>query len=96
MLIQKLLHAVDLPCPQVRVALQPLLDFLFRTEEVVDPSPAAQEHPGGGGAEFRHLPLIYQYVNRRTGVLGGIVDRHFLVQPFRVDQREKVNGSISI
>jgi hypothetical protein len=95
-LIQKLLHAVDLPCPQVRVVLQPLLDFLFGTEEVVDPSPTAQEHSGSGGVEFRHLPLIYQYVNRHTGVLRGIVDRNFLVQPFRVDQREKVNGSISI
>ena len=76
--------------------LQPLLHCLFGTEEVGDASPTAQEHPGSGGVEFRHLPLIYQYVNRRAGVLGGIVDRHFLVQIFRVDQREKVDGSIGI
>ena len=76
--------------------LQPLLHVLFGTEEVVDASPTAQEHPGSGGVEFRHLPLIYQYVNRRAGVLGGIVDRHFLVQILRVDQREKVDGSIGI
>lgn len=57
-MIEELLDAKHLTSSQIRVVLKPLMDLLFRTEEVVDPSTPTEKNQRRRWCKFPDSPLL--------------------------------------
>lgn len=79
-----------------RIAFEPSIQCLFRTEEVIDRSATAEKHNGAGRLCLDDLPLVENDSNS-TGTVGRrIINRDFLRRKFVADQRQKIDRSVSI
>ena len=78
------------------MTLQPFPYFLFRTEEVVDPSTPSQKDSGRRGIEFCHSSVFKDQTDALAAILRSVFNRNSLVVPFRVDQRDEVQRSIGV
>ena len=57
LLVQKLMKPKRLSAFQFRMDVEPSVEFLFRPEEIVNPSTAATENPGIGRLRFLDLSV---------------------------------------
>jgi len=48
---------------------QPLSDFLFRTEEIVDPSTPSEKNPGRGRSQFFDFAILKSQIDPLAAVL---------------------------
>ncbi len=69
---------------------QPVSDFLFRTEEIVDPSAASEKNSGRVRIQFFDFAILESQMDPLAAVLGSVFHRYFLIAPFPVDQQDKI------
>ena len=68
-LVQKLMQPKRLSALQFRMDVEPSIEFLFRPEEIVNPSTAAAENPEIGRLRLLDLPVGKNDPNRLSAQL---------------------------
>jgi len=94
--VQEILNVVRLSIREFRVQRQPSLEVLFRTEEVVDSSTAAQKNLSYRRVEFLDPGVFENQVDSLAAVLTCIVYCYRLVFQFSADQQHEINRSIDL
>jgi len=67
--IQQFLNGHNRSPFELGVRFQPLSDFLFRTEEIVNPSAPSEENPGRGRIQFFDFPVLESDIDPLAAVL---------------------------
>ena len=81
---------------QLGEALQPLLQCLFRPEEVDHPSATPVECDGRHRIDAHQLTLVEDGVNAGCTLRRGGVDHYFFVRILAADQQQKVYRSVGV
>lgn len=79
-----------------RIAFQPSIQCLFRTEEVIDRSATTDEGNGATGLGFDDLSFFENDSNPTGAIRRRIVNGDVFRRKFVADQRQKIDRSIRI